>query len=337
MSKFDPELNRALRRLIAESAEACQALLAREAAEPGSVLEPRACPICSDSEVKEHLSNGFFTYGRCKTCELLYMTPALTDGIVDEGFSDQDPWVRGYWALMESRMRLSDHPLPPDPKTHSILRDLLPVKPGGKLLDVGCSIGNFLAAARHFYDVEGLEINPRTAEIARSRGFQIHLRPLSELPGEAVYDAITMNQLLYGLKHPLEVLREAQRLLKPGGVLYLNTPHADSLAMRLYRGQHCHLLGKVNLNVFNQCSLRTAGEKAGLILTSFHTEWLNLYGLDVLTYVTRPDRFLHRRNSQMPFYEGICELEEHLQTRLLGNRFRDFGDYCVALLEKRPS
>ena len=334
MSKFDRKLNQALRRLILEMNRHCTGLLQEELARPGSVLEPRNCPVCRDSKSVDRLSNGFFTYVRCATCHLLYMNPVLTEERVEAGFSDQDPWTRGYWALMKGRIRVQDVSDPIEARKHPVLVELLPYCPGGRLLDVGCSIGNFLAHACHAYEVEGLEINPETARVARDRGFHVHEVRLGDLEGIARYDVITFNQLLYGLRDPMGLIREAVRLLRPGGVLYINTPNADSLAMRWYRGLHAHLLGKVNLNVFGSCALEAIAQRSGLETVSIHTEWLNLYGCDVIVHALARRAFVHRRNSFIPGYELACRLDEVAQMRFVGNRFKTCGDYVVGILRK---
>ena len=151
------------------------------------------------------------------------------------------------------------------------------------------------------------------------------------------FDIITLNQLLYGLKYPMNIIREASRLLKPGGILYINTPHSDSLAMRIYRGRHCHILWKADLNVFNKQALSAAAERTGLSIKSFYTEWTNLYIVDLLTYFLFRGKFVHRRNSFFPFYRKICSLEEFLQAFVFGNRFEKNGDYCVCILTKDGS
>mgnify|MGYP001825782709 FL=1 len=45
----------------------------------------------------------------------------------------------------------------------------------GRLLDVGCSIGTLMSIARELdWEVEGLEPNPKAADLARKQGFSIH-------------------------------------------------------------------------------------------------------------------------------------------------------------------
>lgn len=334
MRKFDREMNQALRELILANVTQARALLDQEASKPGSVMERRSCPVCGGEAVARTMSNGVFTFDVCPECTLVYMNPVLREEVVTAGFSEQDPHASQYWALMQQRLKIQDAPTPPEVSRHPVLRDLVPRKPQGSLLDVGCSIGNFLAAAAHFYTVAGVEINPATAMVARQRGFEVLEGTLADMPGEGRFDVITLNQLLYGLKDPLRLIREAARLLKPGGILYINTPNADSWAMAVYGGAHCHLVGRVNLNVFSPRSLEVAAEKSGLAVETCYTEWLNLYSLDLVTFLLGRKAFVHRRNSFWPFYEQVCALDERIQGVLSGHRFARRGDYCVCLMKK---
>ncbi len=333
MKQSERELDSQFRALLAADRKAAAAIVSEEHKHPGIYLMARNCPVCGNSNGSGTITNGCFTYAKCSNCSLLYMNPCLKDELVSEGFTDDDPENKEYWSLVVSKSLVNMRPKP-DPLRHRILRDIFPIKNQGRLLDVGCSNGDFLQDAAHFYSVEGLEINDRTAGIARAKGFTIHTCPIEELPTDILYDVITFNQLLYGLKNPLHLFKEAIRLLKPGGILYINTPHSDSLAMTLYQGRHCHILWKADLNVFNKKSLATAAGKAGFNWKIFYTEWTNLYIIDILTYIFFPGKFVHRRNSFFPFYRKICAMEEFMQNILIGNRFKRIGDYCVCILAK---
>ncbi len=336
MKQSERELDSQFRVLLDADRKAAAAIVIEDQKHPGFSLVIRNCPVCGNSNGEGTITNGCFTYTKCSNCSLLYMNPCLNDELVSGGFTDDDPENKEYWSLVVSKSLVNTRPKP-DPLRHRILRDIIPIKAQGRLLDVGCSNGDFLQDASHFYTVEGLEINDRTAGIARAKGFTVHTCPIEDLPTDVLYDVITFNQLLYGLKHPLTLFKEAKRLLKPGGILYINTPHSDSMAMKIYKGRHCHILWKADLNVFNKKSLSIAAGRVGFQMKTFYTEWTNLYVIDLLTYFLFREKFVHRRNSFFPFYRKICSMEEFLQKMLIGNRFEKLGDYCVCVLAKDGS
>ncbi|MDR2076028.1 MAG: metalloregulator ArsR/SmtB family transcription factor [Desulfovibrio sp.] len=95
--------------------------------------------------------------------------------------------------------------------------------------DLGCGTGNVLAAMLDkAMTLIGVDGSPRMLELARRRfanaGERVSLRigDLTHLPlRDAEADFAAMNMVLHHVSSPLEVLREIQRILAPGGRLVL--------------------------------------------------------------------------------------------------------------------
>jgi 2-polyprenyl-3-methyl-5-hydroxy-6-metoxy-1,4-benzoquinol methylase len=112
-----------------------------------------------------------------------------------------------------------------------------------KVLDVGCGVGHFLDACRSTLGKRvilcGIEIEPEGAEIARRKGYDVtNVDILDFNPEMRRFDLIVFNSVIEHLKNPFEVISKSLELLRPGGVLYLNVPNADSLNTKCR-----HLLG----------------------------------------------------------------------------------------------
>jgi SAM-dependent methyltransferase len=96
---------------------------------------------------------------------------------------------------------------------------------GGRLLDVGCAAGFFLAEARTRYTVTGVELSEFSSSFAREHfGLNVHTGSLIDaaLPA-AEFDLITLWDVIEHLPDPRLVLTEAARVLAPGGHLVLTT------------------------------------------------------------------------------------------------------------------
>lgn len=154
-------------------------------------------------------------------------------------------------------------PAKPDPIKDGKLRDVYAVKSSGTLLDVGCSVGDFLHKAQYFYEVEGIEVNPHTAAVAEQY-FTSHKKFLVVLNLGSRFDVFTLRQILYGVPDPVQLLGDIHKVLKPDGILYINTPNADSYAMELYQGQCCQLYGYTLLNVIQRKSAKCLGRARGI-------------------------------------------------------------------------
>lgn len=297
---------------------------------PKDQLILRACPVCDAHEYNFYANNDYLDYVKCNSCSLVYMNPAPNSNKVDGGFQGEDELLTEYFSII--RQYKGALPSKPEPSSDIKLKDIYSIKPSGKLLDVGCSVGDFLHKAKYFYEVEGLEINPHTAAIAEQH-FKIHKHFLSELQLEPVYDIVTLHQILYGVPDPVGLLNDIHAVLKEDGLLYINSPNADSYAMELYAGKSCHLYGYTTLNVFNEQALHVLAEHTGFKVLSYRTEWLDIYLTDLQEFYDHRDSFIHKRNCHLIDYEEKITQEDFLHKSLkqeLGNK----GNYFVAILGK---
>jgi SAM-dependent methyltransferase len=165
----------------------------------------------------------------------------------------------------------------------------------GRLLDVGCGNGQFLASMRSLgWDVHGIDIDPAGARVAREHfGLPVHLGPLeaSGFP-DACFDAVTLHHAIEHVPNPIGTLRECHRLLSPGGRLVVVTPNIESLAHRLLRTSWLGLDVPRHFYLFSPRTLRMAGEAAGLAIDSLRTSARNARIIWALSVAIRRDGML---------------------------------------------
>jgi len=142
------------------------------------------------------------------------------------------------------------------------LGDLAP----GKLLDLGCGDGQFLARMRaRGWEVVGVDFDQAAVAAAwdlhRIRVLQGDLRSL-RLP-DSEFDAIVLNHVLEHVPSPVAELTECRRLLRPGGSLVSVTPNAHSLGHEWFGPAWRGLEPPRHLQIFAEPSLRACAEKAG--------------------------------------------------------------------------
>lgn len=124
----------------------------------------------------------------------------------------------------------------------------------GALLDVGCGGGAFLLAVKErFVRAVGIELDPRYVALSRARGLNVVAEPLESAAWDAEsgrFDAITMWDVIEHVNDPASTVARALGLLKPGGMLFLDTPSRDGflyrfgeLTARLTRGRHPTTMG----------------------------------------------------------------------------------------------
>ncbi|MDH4418059.1 hypothetical protein DBR12_13605 [Acidovorax sp. HMWF029] len=106
----------------------------------------------------------------------------------------------------------------------------------GRLLDVGCGNGSFLKLAQKAgWSVHGIDFDPIAVAEARKGGMDIYLGSIEQLEAqEGTYDWITCSHVLEHVHDPQNLLQSMYRLLRPGGILWLQTPNIESIGYRAY-------------------------------------------------------------------------------------------------------
>jgi len=155
------------------------------------------------------------------------------------------------------------------------VRNLHRPSAGGRLLDVGCGQGTFLAAMRRAgWDIQGVEPDPSAAAVARANGIPVDNEPLEETSlTEQSFDALTMNHVIEHFHDPSEALRISHRLLKPGGILWIATPNLDSRGHALFGRDWIGLDPPRHLVLFTRSALARAVADSGFELEAFGSDY----------------------------------------------------------------
>lgn len=145
-------------------------------------------------------------------------------------------------------------------ETTAIFHYLEP-RPGERLLDLGTGTGRYAAAAaRRGMLVTGVDASPAMLAVARvgTAGGDVRLvrAELTALPfGDARFDAVLGVTILCFVAEPLAALREAARVLRPGGRLVLGELNRWSIWSATRR-----LQGLVRPTTYRQAHFHGSGE-----------------------------------------------------------------------------
>jgi 2-polyprenyl-3-methyl-5-hydroxy-6-metoxy-1,4-benzoquinol methylase len=177
------------------------------------------------------------------------------------------------------------------------------LKPGARILDVGCGDGRLLRSFQRVgpFDLHGIELPGRAAErAARTPGIQVHLGTLetTEFPA-ASFDLITLVHVYEHLAAPRDTLDRLANLLRPGGRLFLSFPNITSWQARVSKGDWFHLDPPRHLSLVPPRVVVAHLESKGLILRDGSHLCLeqNIYGW-IQSSLNRCDRhrnFLYER------------------------------------------
>ena len=154
--------------------------------------------------------------------------------------------------------------------------------PGGRLLDVGCATGEFLAAAKGRYEAWGIDISPQAIETAAREHPDLAERlfacPVEQaaLPAGA-FDAVTLWDVIEHLPDPVDAVNRLKRLLKPDGVLALSTGNVGALTARAMGRRWALMTPPEHVSFFNRSSLTRLAELCGgrIVRWVSRGKWVN--------------------------------------------------------------
>ena len=195
-------------------------------------------------------------YGRhvkCRNCHLVYVNPIEGNGKINEDYSQRKnndaSIIRG------SRLKAAK----------SQVHLLRKYNQGTDLLDIGCGEGFFLFnASRMGYTVKGIELCQEAAEYARKEfDLDIETKPFEEAEfQENYFDVVTLWQVLEHVPHPLVILKEVHRILKPGGLVAVSTPDFGGVLAKILRRRWWNIR-RLHVNQFTTRTLNGILENAG--------------------------------------------------------------------------
>jgi 2-polyprenyl-3-methyl-5-hydroxy-6-metoxy-1,4-benzoquinol methylase len=173
---------------------------------------------------------------RCRRCGLVYVgrrnadfTFAAADDARSSALADRVAEL----GLVRHEIEDAERPLRIEADRERLARLTRHVA-GGSLLDVGSATGTFLGVASQRFAAQGVEPDPITSEQSRAAGHRVTTGTLADVdPPDRGFDAITMLHVLEHLDSPTTALEQVHRLLKPGGVVLIETPTVECLWFRL--------------------------------------------------------------------------------------------------------
>jgi 2-polyprenyl-3-methyl-5-hydroxy-6-metoxy-1,4-benzoquinol methylase len=219
-------------------------------------LNSVACAICSVEDAEHRFDKQGLKIVRCRRCGLMYVNPRLSMDELRELYNAQKISDTSYYERTAK-----DDAVSFAKRLKLIERHRAP----GRLLDIGCGPGTFLAlAVQRGWKARGIDVNSTSVERCKAAGLDAIAGtfPHPELAGEK-FDAIVLNDVLEHLPEPRAALAAVREMLAPGGVMFVSTPDVGSAVARLARVRWLHLKPVEHLTYFDRVTLRRLLDETG--------------------------------------------------------------------------
>lgn len=149
-----------------------------------------------------------------------------------------------------------------------------PAAGADKLLDIGCGSGEFLKRAEFLgWSAEGVDVDAEAVSVARASGLKATVGSIETFAGvRDAYDVVTCNHVIEHTHQPIELLKAIHRILKPGGLLWIETPNIDSIGHALFGRSWRGLEVPRHIAIFSRDALVRAVEELGFVIVA-ETAW----------------------------------------------------------------
>jgi len=166
-----------------------------------------ACPVCNSGNADLICKREKVIWVKCE-CGIIYKKWSAEPRGVSRSF---DPAADMYSSRIRHRIA----------KSRRQIRNVLNFVDKGPLLDIGCSFGHTIHAAKQLgLEARGLEYNTEIADYCRSKGYEAATGTMTAMPYKSdEFQIVIMKHVLEHTHDPRTALREVWRVMKPGGGL----------------------------------------------------------------------------------------------------------------------
>lgn len=209
------------------------------------------CPVCANSETAYFHKRNYYSYFRCSECKLIFLHPV--------------PSVRKIASLYDKHYEFRVDRKAEDrfiAQSHIILGKFRAMSPAtARLLDIGAGYGTFIQEAKKYgFHATGLEPANNLFIRAKKNGANVvhaDFETYFERHPNVTFDAITMIHVIEHLRSPERQLRLITRHLKKNGVLFIETPNADSHLLYVEQQDYTFLTPPEHIHLFAPASLES--------------------------------------------------------------------------------
>ena len=256
---------------------------------------PAYCPVCHQNDITtwseakdyEYFSTADeYTYYHCKNCKSIFIHPVPVDQLKKIYPSNYYSFVSKPGNLVVRMKEWLDRRFFKKILSKIDAKEI-------NVLDVGGGTGWMLdmlkTTDRRIVNTQVVDIDEAASGIAEKKGHSYYTGTIETFNTKEQFHLILLLNLVEHVADPLSVLRKAESLLQPGGIIVIKTPNTDSLDARLFRktywgGLHCprHWI------IFSDNSFRQLAQDSGLSINRLdYTQGAPFWAFSIIAMLHR--------------------------------------------------
>jgi len=264
-------------------------------------IEKRKCPTCKKNNQRFLLYKNGGTYVECKNCKMIFLNPVFKDKFLEKYYRNNHA-VRNEISLSEINFFKFTYG-----KGLKLISKYF--KKPGKILDVGCSGGMFLDMAKEKkWETFGLELNSSEAKIAKDKGHNVKEEMLKKAKFGIKFDVICFWDVFEHIKNGQDCLNVCKKLLNNGGIIFMQCPSRDSVALKILQ-EKCNMLdGIEHVNIYGHKSLSLLCKNTKFKLLDYET---------IISEIGIINNYLEFKNPYLGDTENIKEIFKVMSERVM--------------------
>ena len=243
------------------------------------------CPLCSQP-AKFTFQKGGYTYNRCDSCRTLFVADNLEPEQIHPYYSEDyfeanasthesSKERRGYPSYKEAEESLKN-------SFRFKLNLIRKYVDQGKLLEVGAAYGTFMSMANQYFKCTGMDVSAYASQVARETyGLDVRQGSIEQRLSfeDNFFDVVVMWDVIEHLVQPIDGLKEACRVLKPGGMLFFSTDDANNWLPRLLGSKWWALAAPLHICHFSKKGAEAAFHQTGEFQKAGFVSDKRVYGI----------------------------------------------------------
>ncbi len=211
-----------------------------------------------------------------------------------------------------------------------------PIRNTYRILDVGCGSGEWLVRLAEDGCGDCLGCDPFIKRDLRY-GDRVYIRKcfIHEITGDHSFDYIHMGDSFEHVTDPLDTLKNAQRLLKPGGILEMTLPVYPNVAFDRFGAHWYQIDAPRHICLHSPDSLRYLAEQSGMIIDEYYC---NSTMAEVLV------SYFYQYGVHYPdvtpelIYEHFTQQQiDEIQRDVDENNAKGYGDHAVVFMTNQQT